>query len=112
MNKNQIYSPSISSLHHVHCPVHTPLLSFLVLPLSCLYHDNLLSLLSSVHSLRDGGGVLPSDRTPGHEYIPAVCGHTLVAAVLPVPVLVLDSWFGAAGSDTQVRAGGLGHNWP
>lgn len=37
---------------------------------------------------------------------PAVRSHTLVAAVLHVPVFALHSWIGAAGSYTDVWSGG------
>lgn len=37
---------------------------------------------------------------------PAVRSHTLVAAVLHVPVFALHSWIGAAGSYADVWSGG------
>lgn len=43
---------------------------------------------------------------------PAVCGDTLVAAVLFVPVFAVDSRVGAASSHTDVWTGGGGHARP
>lgn len=37
-------------------------------------------------------------------------GHTLVAAVLHVPVFALHSWIGAAGSYADVWSGGRGRS--
>lgn len=52
---------------------------------------------------------LVSKRLTGADKLvdtPAVRSHTLVAAVLHVPVFALHSWIGAAGSYADVWSGG------
>lgn len=61
------------------------------------------------HLLDKGVGHL-SLRHPSSEDVSAVRNDTLAAAVLPVPVMRLNGWIGAAVADTALVAGSSKHS--